>query len=90
MYIFSRYLSVPKGNIGVYDPAEIHNRQQLKNYMKEAMVKLACHLVFFFIYLYRYIYVQAYLTYKDTDKTFFFRATLEYSHSHFLVNTLQT
>ncbi|XP_064622725.1 protein cornichon homolog 4-like [Lineus longissimus] len=45
----------PSGYIGVYDPAEIHNRQLLKGYMKEAMVKLGWHLLFFFIFLYNMI-----------------------------------
>ena len=48
-----RYVNTPSGNIGVYDPAEIHNRQLLKGFMKEAMVKLGHQLVFFFIFLYR-------------------------------------
>ncbi len=43
----------PWGNMGVYDPTEIHNRGQLKSHMKEAMVKLGFHLLCFFIYLYR-------------------------------------
>ena len=48
-----RYFSKPSGYIGVYDPAEIHNRSQLKRHMQESMAKLGYHLVFFFIYLYR-------------------------------------
>ncbi|KAI0215212.1 cornichon-like protein 4 [Lamellibrachia satsuma] len=47
-----RFFSKPSGYIGVYDPAEIHNRNQLKGYMQEAMVKLGYHLIFFFVYLY--------------------------------------
>merc|ERR1711976_1140749 len=50
-----RYVQKPSGNIGVFDPAEIHNRQLLKGYMKEAMCKLGYHLVFFFSYLYSMI-----------------------------------
>lgn len=48
-----RYLKVPMGNMGVFDPTEIHNRGQLKSHMKEAMIKLGYHLLCFFIYLYR-------------------------------------
>uniref|UniRef100_A0A9J7X1G5 Cornichon family AMPA receptor auxiliary protein 4 n=1 Tax=Cyprinus carpio carpio TaxID=630221 RepID=A0A9J7X1G5_CYPCA len=48
-----RYVKVPMGNMGVYDPTEIHNRGQLKSHMKEAMIKLGFHLLCFFIYLYR-------------------------------------
>ncbi|XP_059422956.1 protein cornichon homolog 4-like isoform X1 [Carassius carassius] len=50
-----RYVKVPVGNMGVYDPTEIHNRGQLKSHMKEAMIKLGFHLLCFFIYLYSMI-----------------------------------
>uniref|UniRef100_A0A672G2P0 Cornichon family AMPA receptor auxiliary protein 4 n=1 Tax=Salarias fasciatus TaxID=181472 RepID=A0A672G2P0_SALFA len=50
-----RYAKVPMGNMGVYDPTEIHNRGQLKSHMKEAMIKLGYHLLCFFIYLYSMI-----------------------------------
>uniref|UniRef100_A0A3Q3D1G6 Cornichon family member 4 n=1 Tax=Hippocampus comes TaxID=109280 RepID=A0A3Q3D1G6_HIPCM len=39
-----RYVKVPMGNMGVFDPTEIHNRGQLKSHMKEAMIKLGYHL----------------------------------------------
>lgn len=42
------------GNMGVFDPTEIHNRGLLKSHMKEAMIKLGYHLLCFFIYLYRW------------------------------------
>ncbi|KAB0376941.1 hypothetical protein FD755_011385 [Muntiacus reevesi] len=48
-----RYIMVPSGNMGVFDPTEIHNRGQLKSHMKEAMIKLGFHLLCFFMYLYR-------------------------------------
>ncbi|KAJ3597340.1 hypothetical protein NHX12_000868 [Muraenolepis orangiensis] len=48
-----RYVKVPLGNMGVFDPTEIHNRGQLKTHMKESMIKLGFHLLCFFIYLYR-------------------------------------
>ncbi|XP_069744092.1 protein cornichon homolog 4 [Narcine bancroftii] len=50
-----RYFSVPSGNVGVFDPTEIHNRGLLKTHMKEAMIKLGFHLLCFFIYLYSMI-----------------------------------
>uniref|UniRef100_A0AAQ4PV73 Cornichon family member 4 n=2 Tax=Gasterosteus aculeatus TaxID=69293 RepID=A0AAQ4PV73_GASAC len=50
-----RYVKVPLGNMGVFDPTEIHNRGQLKSHMKEAMIKLGYHLLCFFIYLYSMI-----------------------------------
>ena len=48
-----RYINKPPGDVGLYDPAEIHNRSLLKFFLKESMVKLGFHLVFFFLYLYR-------------------------------------
>ncbi|XP_042300852.1 protein cornichon homolog 4 isoform X1 [Sceloporus undulatus] len=50
-----RYIMVPSGNMGVFDPTEIHNRGQLKSHMKEAMIKLGFHLLCFFVYLYSMI-----------------------------------
>lgn len=50
-----RYVKIPMGNMGVFDPTEIHNRGLLKSYMKEAMIKLGYHLLCFFIYLYSMI-----------------------------------
>ncbi|XP_047212103.1 protein cornichon homolog 4 isoform X3 [Girardinichthys multiradiatus] len=50
-----RYMRIPMGNMGVFDPTEIHNRGLLKSYMKEAMIKLGYHLLCFFIYLYSMI-----------------------------------
>ncbi|XP_063160211.1 protein cornichon homolog 4 isoform X1 [Candoia aspera] len=50
-----RYVMVPSGNMGVFDPTEIHNRGQLKSHMKEAMIKLGFHLLCFFMYLYSMI-----------------------------------
>jgi len=54
MLPYFRFLSKPSGNIGLYDPAEIHNRHQLSRYMTQSMVKLGFHLLFFFFYLYRF------------------------------------
>ena len=48
-----RYMGKPAGNVGLFDPAEIYNRSELKFFLKESMVKLGFHLVFFFLYLYR-------------------------------------
>ncbi|XP_062502700.1 protein cornichon homolog 4-like [Corticium candelabrum] len=47
---------IPKGNTGRYDPTEIHNRNVLRNFQKEAFVKLAWYLILFFVYLYSMIY----------------------------------
>ncbi|XP_011784902.1 PREDICTED: protein cornichon homolog 4 [Colobus angolensis palliatus] len=54
-FLFIRYIMVPSGNMGVFDPTEIHNRGQLKSHMKEAMIKLGFHLLCFFMYLYSMI-----------------------------------
>ncbi|KAF5285617.1 hypothetical protein FQR65_LT13098 [Abscondita terminalis] len=43
---------IPSGNLGVYDPTEIHNRGQLKRHMRDCMIYLGYYLIFFFIYLY--------------------------------------
>jgi len=52
IWLFYEYLGVPSGNMGVYDPTEIHNRSQLKTYTRDCMIHLGYCLVFFFIYLY--------------------------------------
>lgn len=52
IWLFYEYFSVPSGNMGVYDPTEIHNRGQLKKYIRDVMIHLGYCLVFFFIYLY--------------------------------------
>ena len=53
MTFLYRYVNKPSGNVGIYDPAEIHNRSELKGFLKESMVKLGFHLISFFLYLYR-------------------------------------
>ena len=52
-FLFYRFMNKPPGNVGLYDPAEIYNRHELRWFLKEAMVKLGFHVVFFFLYLYR-------------------------------------
>ncbi|CAG2166093.1 unnamed protein product [Oppiella nova] len=51
-WIGHKYYSIPKGNIGFYDATEVHNRGNLKHLMKFSMIRLAFHLIHFFIYLY--------------------------------------
>lgn len=46
------YFTVPSGNVGVYDPTEIHLRGQLKRYMKHCLIFLGWYLLSFFVYLY--------------------------------------
>lgn len=47
-----RYVNLPPGSMGIYDPTEIRNRGKLSGFQKEAFVKIAYHLVTFFIALY--------------------------------------
>ncbi|XP_071161583.1 protein cornichon homolog 4-like isoform X1 [Mytilus edulis] len=51
-WLVYKLVNKPSGDIGMYDPTEIHNRQQLKTYMKENLIKMGSHLIFFFIFLY--------------------------------------
>lgn len=47
--------TIPRGNLGVYDPAEILNRGQLKKHLRDVMIYVGYYLIFFFIYLYCFI-----------------------------------
>jgi hypothetical protein len=49
---FYDYWKVPKGNVGIYDPTEIHNRGQLKLHMRDVLINVAFHLIAFFVYVY--------------------------------------
>ncbi|XP_065321468.1 protein cornichon homolog 4-like isoform X2 [Gordionus sp. m RMFG-2023] len=51
-YLLWKYLTVPKGNLSVYDPTDIYNRGELRNTIKITIAKLGYHLVFFFVFLY--------------------------------------
>ncbi|OAD62420.1 Protein cornichon like protein 4, partial [Eufriesea mexicana] len=52
VWLMCEYFGVPSGNMGVYDPTEIHNRGQLKRHIRDCMIYLGYYLIFFFIYLY--------------------------------------
>ncbi|CAK9830240.1 Protein cornichon homolog 4 [Anthophora retusa] len=52
LWLIYEYFGVPSGNMGVYDPTEIHNRGQLKRHTRDCMIYLGYYLIFFFIYLY--------------------------------------
>lgn len=43
---------LPTGNMGIYDPTEIHNRGMVKKHLKDCMIYLGFYLVMFFIYVY--------------------------------------
>ncbi|CAF0810880.1 unnamed protein product [Brachionus calyciflorus] len=47
-----RIVKKPSSYVGFYDPAEIHNRGELKVHIRNSMIKLGQHLLFFFVYLY--------------------------------------
>lgn len=44
--------SLPTGNMGVFDPTEIHNRGMIKKHMRKAMIYLGYFFLFFFVYLF--------------------------------------
>ncbi|KAF7990397.1 hypothetical protein HCN44_000202 [Aphidius gifuensis] len=52
IWLWYEYLTVPKGNTGVFDPTEIHNCRLLRRHTRDTMIYLGYYLVFFFIYLY--------------------------------------
>lgn len=51
-WLLHKYYSIPSGNLGLYDATEIHNQGNLRRHMRDSLIRLAFHLVFFFIYLY--------------------------------------
>ncbi|XP_050351648.1 protein cornichon homolog 4 [Nymphalis io] len=55
IYLTFEYFTIPQGNLGAYDPAEIHNRGQLKKHLRDVMVYIGYYLLFFFVYLYCFI-----------------------------------
>lgn len=52
LFCLLRQYKIPKGSLGLYDATEIHNRGNLKSHIKDSIIRLCFHLVFFFIYLY--------------------------------------
>ncbi|XP_028171304.1 protein cornichon homolog 4 [Ostrinia furnacalis] len=55
IWLTFEYLTIPQGNLGAYDPAEIHNRGNLKKHLRDVMIYIGYYLIFFFIYLYCFI-----------------------------------
>ncbi|XP_063382446.1 protein cornichon homolog 4 [Cydia fagiglandana] len=55
IWLTYEYFTIPQGNLGAYDPAEIHNRGQLKKHLRDVMIYVGYYLIFFFIYLYCFI-----------------------------------
>jgi len=52
VYLARRFFYFPRGNIGEYDPAEIHNQGMMKKHLKGVVIHLAWQLLGFFIFLY--------------------------------------
>jgi len=52
MALVYEYIKTPRGNVGIYDPAEIHNGGQLKRHMRNCMIGLGYYLIMFFVFLY--------------------------------------
>lgn len=50
--VLCRFVTLPSGSMGVYDPTEIRNRGLLLCFQKEAFIKTGYHLVTFFVSLY--------------------------------------
>lgn len=44
--------TVPRGNMGLYDPTEIHNRGMVRKHLRDCLIGLAFYLIMFFVYLY--------------------------------------
>ncbi|XP_050675286.1 protein cornichon homolog 4 [Leptidea sinapis] len=55
VWLAFQYFTIPQGNLGAYDPTEIHNRGHFKRYMRDVLINIGFYLIFFFIYLYFFI-----------------------------------
>lgn len=55
VWLSIEYFTVPQGNLGKYDPAEIHNGGQLKKHLRDVMILIGYYLLSFFVYLYCFI-----------------------------------
>jgi len=52
IFLIRRFFYFPRGNIGEYDPAEIHNAGMMRKHMIGVGVHLTWQLIGFFFYLY--------------------------------------
>lgn len=55
VWLTFQYLTIPSGDLGTYDPAEIHNSRHLKKHMRNVLINLVYYFVLFFMYLYCFI-----------------------------------
>lgn len=51
-WLIRELFHIPRGNLGVFDPAEIHNGGRLRKHLRDCMIYLGYYLLFFFVYLY--------------------------------------
>lgn len=52
IWLTYEYFTVPQGNLGLYDAAEILNRAQLKKHFHQVLAYIGFYLICFFLYLY--------------------------------------
>jgi hypothetical protein len=51
-HFLDRFFNVPRGNIGEYDPAEIHNNGMMKKHLVGVCIHLGWQMIGFFLFLY--------------------------------------
>jgi hypothetical protein len=52
--LLHKYLNIPPGNVGLYDPTVIRNRGLLRQFQREAYVKIGYHLIECFVLIYNF------------------------------------
>ncbi|XP_050422248.1 protein cornichon homolog 4 [Adelges cooleyi] len=51
-WLIREYMMIPRGNMGLYDPTEIHHRGQIRKSMRGFVIFTGWYLLTFFFYLY--------------------------------------
>ncbi|XP_050537977.1 protein cornichon homolog 4 [Daktulosphaira vitifoliae] len=51
-WLIHEYITVPRGNTGLFDPTEIHHRGQMRTHMRNFVIFTGWYLITFFFYLY--------------------------------------
>lgn len=51
-WVIYEFVTIPRGNTGLFDPTEIHHRGQLKKHMRNFVIFTGWYLITFFFYLY--------------------------------------
>ncbi|XP_019870478.1 protein cornichon homolog 4 [Aethina tumida] len=52
VFLIYELLKLPSGNMGLYDPTEIHKREVIHRHMKNSIICGVFYLAMFFIYMY--------------------------------------